>query len=361
MAWLLVLLWLGLLAGQLGAIPLGAGVVLYVHDVVLVITLLVASLRYQLIKTVREARLLRPVWLFAAVGAVSILVNSSGHPMEGTIRGSLYLVRWVTYALVYALVLASPVSARAWLAGLGSLGVAFAGLGFVQLILYPDLRNLWYLGWDPHYYRLFATLLDPNFAGIILVLALFVLWHLGWRLAALLVLVALLLTYSRSSYAALLAGIGATLIPRHRWKQWLIITLMLLVGIVYLPKPGGETLLLDRYDSTVARVQNWSQSLARIAGHPLLGLGWGAGKGVDSSFLFVGVGSGIAGSAAYLWLVIEQVKTVLRRRDAPGRFLLLGSLAAVGIHSLFVNSLFYPWVMLWLWALMGIAQKSQRW
>ena len=48
-----------------------------------------------------------------------------------------------------------------------------------SVFVYPDLRNLWYLGWDPHYYRVFATLLDPNYVGILLVLTIFV-WIYIW-------------------------------------------------------------------------------------------------------------------------------------------------------------------------------------
>ena len=43
-------------------------------------------------------------------------------------------------------------------------------LGFIQLMFYPALRNLYYLGWDEHLYRMFSTFLDPNFAGAFFVL-----------------------------------------------------------------------------------------------------------------------------------------------------------------------------------------------
>src|SRR5690606_35834701 len=39
-------------------------------------------------------------------------------------------------------------------------------LGFIQYFFYNDLRNLYYLGWDDHLYRMFSTFLDPNFVGL---------------------------------------------------------------------------------------------------------------------------------------------------------------------------------------------------
>lgn len=340
-----MLLWISLLLGQLGAIPLDTGVNLYVQDIVLVMTVIVAIMRYELLGKLRWSRLIRPVAVFVAVSIASLLFNT-------TVKGSLYLLRWIAYAVFYGVVLAFPVSASFWLWWLGSFGIALSIIGFVQFVWYPDLRNLWYLGWDPHYYRLFATLLDPNYVGILLVLTIFVLWFLGRRVWSMIAALALLLTFSRSSYLALIAGVSVSLLAHKCWKQWLFALLGILLVIVYVPKPGGETLSLDRYDSTVSRIQNWGQTIARIGQRPVFGLGWSEGKGVDSSLLFVGVTTGIAGLVSYLWLLSEQ----LRFRN----ILVLSSLGAVLAHSVFVNSLFYPWVMVWLWTIVGVAEKTNE-
>ena len=70
---------------------------------------------------------------------------------------------------------------------------------------YPVLARL---GWDDHYYRLISVLFDPNFTGLILVLGLILIYFnrpRSWWLYAI-HLLALLLTYSRSSYLALLVA-----------------------------------------------------------------------------------------------------------------------------------------------------------
>ncbi len=381
---LIALLWVSLLLGQLGVLPLAEGVHLYVQDVVLVLIILYAVLHDGLIGKLSHLRLAAPIALFAGLGIVSHAANVTQYPLEVIGKGSLYLWRWVAYAFFYAAVVNSPLSSRFWLRWLAGFGVALSILGLLQFSLYPDLRNLWYLGWDPHYYRVFATLLDPNYVGILLALTIF-LWvyvfvsvkrtfrpliGAGIVVAA----VAMLLTYSRGSYLAFLAGVGAAIILLGRWKQGLFVGLIFLVVIVYIPKPGGETLSLDRYDSTVARIQNWNQTIARIAERPVFGFGFNvvpfldsderralpgrAGAGIDSSILFVGVTTGIAGLIGYLWLLLQQIKPAFGFKRTTLKIMYLSSFAAVFVHSLFVNSLFYPWVMVWMWGLVGIMERE---
>jgi len=350
MAILFLVLWFSLLLGQLGGISLGDGIRLYAQDIVLSALILVSVARHGLIKKLPTFRLFLPITLFTLAGILSLGINF--------LAGFLYLVRWVAYAFLYAVVLVSPLSVGFWLWWLASFGVALGTIGLVQFVWYPDLRNLWYLGWDPHYYRVFATLLDPNFVGILLVLTLFLLLYLLRRFTWVtgLVGVALLLTYSRSSYLALLAGVGVVIVSFKRWKEGLFLVLIFLLAIVYLPKAGGDTLSLDRYDSTVSRIQNWSQTISQIRERPVFGHGLGM-TGIDSSLLYVGVTTGIVGLMSYLWLIWEQVKLVRRCRNKPFRVMFYATFAALFVHSLFVNSLFYPWVMIWMWILAGVAEK----
>lgn len=347
----LIVLWISLVLGQLGAIPLGGGVTIYLQDIALSLVIIMAVVRHRLLGKLLKFRLVRPIALFAGIGIVSLFANP-------TVNGSLYLLRWTVYSLLYGVILVSPLSARFWLWWLASFVVALGAIGLVQFVWYPDLRNLWYLGWDPHYYRVFATLLDPNFVGILLVLTIFILAFMyrrfGWQMVV--VGVALLLTYSRSSYLALLAGAGVAIVSFKRWKEGLFLVLLFLLAIVYLPKAGGDTLSLDRYDSTVSRLQNWQQTVAEITKRPVFGHGLGV-TGIDSSILYVGKATGLVGLAGYLWLIWEQAKLVRRSRNKSFRVLFYAILAALLVHSLFVNSLFYPWVMIWIWILAGVAEK----
>jgi hypothetical protein len=72
-----------------------------------------------------------------------------------------------------------------------------------------------------------------------------------------------------------------------------------------------------------------------------------AAAGMDSSLLFVAATTGIIGAAAYIYLLFSMI-----RNGKKSRFY-IASFAALLVHSLFVNSLFYPWVMIWMWILTG--------
>ena len=382
---LAILLWVSLLMGQLGGIRVSDGVTLYIQDIALFLIIFGAILRYGLLQRLWKFNLARPIGLFILLGVLSLGANIFQYPIWVTVKGSLYLWRWAVYALFYGVVLVSPFSLRFWLGWLGSFGVALAGVGLLQYLWYPDLRNLWYLGWDPHYYRLFATLLDPNYVGILLVLSIVVLSYMlslyvrrrVW-IAALIGMtgIALLLTFSRSSYLAFLGGLVVTIVFLKRWKEGVFLVLLFLLAVVYIPKPGGDTLSLFRRDSTVARIQNWEQTIARIGERPVFGYGFNVvpfigreeatnlpgrrGSGIDSSILFVGVTTGVIGVFGYLWLMAKQVSLATRSKNNSLKIVVLASFVAILVHSLFVNSLFYPWVMVWMWTLVGVVERERN-
>jgi O-antigen ligase len=69
--------------------------------------------------------------------------------------------------------------------------------------------------------------------------------------------------------------------------------------------------------------------------------------GTDNSFLFVLATTGLIGLLSYaaLWGTIV--------RQAWGNHVVVASITAIFIHSLFVNSLFYPHIMEWIWILIA--------
>jgi len=358
----LTILFLGsLLLGQIGGMSLFQGVVIYVHDVILAILVVLY------VKKVGRSKLIIPIAAFIGAGILSLLVNLWRFPLPEIGLGSLYLVRWVLYGALYVLVLQKYVAPKLWLKGLYAVGVGFGILGLIQFFMYPDLRNLMYLGWDPHYYRVFSTLLDPNFLGIILVFTLLLGFGLSIKcrmwiiLGQLIAFVALLLTYSRSSFLALGTAVVVWAIIRKNWK-FIGALFAFMALILILPKIPGDTLKLTRPDSTLARVGNWQESLTLIAKAPVFGYGFNtlrylspaagdivskAAAGLDSSILFILATTGIVGLIAYGYLIVSIL------RISRASMVCLSSFAALGVHSLFVNSAFYPWVMIWIWILSG--------
>lgn len=385
-----IILLITLVFGQLSAFVPTPGVVIYLHDIVLVALLCVGFVRK---KPWRKPALFWPIVSFIVIGLVSLQINFTRFTPWQIGQGSLYLVRWIAYALLYVLIVQQSGLRIFLLSGLYVTGSVFSFLGLIQFALYPSLRNLSYLGWDPHYFRLFSTFLDPNYAGIFITLTIFLglsIHHqvksdtsrmhehgrydisfreVLWWVALVVNATALYLTYSRGGYLAFVVGFAVwTLIQKKKLFSWLFICFI--AAIVIIPRPGGETLRLDRMDSTIARLENWQEAVSFFQKSPIIGHGFNtvrflprlnemvkpgdpvshAAAGVDNSFLFLLVTSGVAGLGVYLWLLWTSV-----RKSAPIGVVLV---VALVVHALFVNSLFYPWIMLWFWMYWGAVESQ---
>lgn len=338
---LIALLFLSLSFGQLQR--LGQ---FYLHDLILLLLLLVNR---------RRLRVFRPVLWFGLAGLISLVIAAFKLPASEVLIGSLYLLRFLAYSLLLNL----KIDRRYLLFFSGAVAV----FGLAQYLLIPDTRFLAALNWDDHYYRLISTLLDPNFTGIILVLGLILIFlkkPLSWPLLVL-HLSALLLTYSRSSYLALaIAGLFWALISKK--LKWFFLSLAVLtVVLLALPRPGGEGVKLERWFSIEQRLDNYSEGISLWQKSPVFGLGFNtlrsyrgdlvshAASGLDSSLLFVLATTGAVGLIAYLNLLrsLWQKNLLLRL-----------SLVGLLVHSLFVNSLFYPFVMIWLFSLASLDKRK---
>jgi hypothetical protein len=144
--------------------------------------------------------------LFPVVLLFSFLINWSA----ASLPAGLYLIRTLMY-----LCLALICRFEAKLNRLFSWILIFILItGLIQYFLYPNLRNLLYLGYDPHTGRLFGLFLDPNVLGLVCVWSCF--WfstkqsslpqQVNW-LSAVLALVCLILTFSRISYLVFLISV----------------------------------------------------------------------------------------------------------------------------------------------------------
>lgn len=301
------------------------------------------------------------VFLFTIIMGLSLAVNYRNLSGEQIVIGVLYLFRWTAYAGVYFTLREigemgesrGKMGIRNWLIGVG---VVSAGLGLIQYFVYPDLRNLSYLGYDPHKFRAFGTFFDPNFLGIIMVLTiiLFLKKKGSGVLGILGILVSYLtlaLTYSRSSYLVYFIGMTILFYAKKAWRWWLIMIAVGIMTIILLPRPAGSIgVELQREETITARIKNWQESLIIFKEHPLLGVGIKTVR-ADSSLFFVLATTGILGGLSYLGIL----GTIWRK----GNLLLKASLAAVFIHSFFNNTLFYPPVMLWLWIIVGLDLSDQ--
>lgn len=347
---------------------------LYLTDLVLVLlicTWLVG--RFFLAKKPYQwPTLAKPIRLFALLAALSLALNAGRLSGDEIFVSGLYLLRWIVYAGLYFVISNLKWRGRPFLIWAGT---ATAGFGLIQYFLWPDIRPLQIYGWDIHYYRLVGTLLDPGFTGLILGLTLILLVvyfkpkKIVFYVLFSLVYVALALTYSRSSYLAYLTGMSVLAFLKKSTRIFLAVIVLGVFTWVILPQNtadfSGEGVNLQRKSTVNARLVNWQQTLRIITDHPFVGVGFNAyryiqrdygfsgmawqtthaGAGADASLLFVWATTGILGLLAYLWLWVRALNAK--------SLILISSVAALFVHTFFLNSLFYPWVMGWMWVLLA--------
>lgn len=372
-----------ILVGELIRINLGNGIVFKPLDIsVVFITftwLLTHKDRYENIK---KAPLFLPIVLFLLVAAFSLVINSSFLKQGELISSSLYLVRWIGYAGIYFIIKEfRPTFKKNMVNALLAAGLIFVLLGYVQYFFYQTLGNLSYAGWDEHLYRMFSTFLDPNFAGIFFVL--FFILQFGNILSnplknsqnilqkAILILtfVAIFLTFSRSAIIMLIISSTVFLFITKRKKLILFLLASLLIMFAIASDYFNiENVNPFRIVSTAARVETSRNAMEIIAKNPILGIGFNtyrfaqvrygfrneinaktshADAAPDNSYLFIMATTGIVGFAAYTFLFY---RIFLRyRKNAP----IIASIVGLLVTGLFLNSLFYPPIMLWIWVLLG--------
>lgn len=387
----LTLLLLGLTAGQVISVPFAAGARITLLDISVGVLLLTGALARGKKRYIPS--LWVPVMSFFGVTLLSLLLTLGNVPLYVVGGGLMYILRWMMYASLYWVAAGTTAAPGMWLSVLAASGIATAVLGILQYFLYPDLRNLAYLGWDPHYQRLFSTLLDPNFTGIILaVTAVFLLgmWEsqkknqpvlLGCLLV---VMTAFVLSYSRSSFIAFAVGmIVWGILSRKKAIMFGILTLC--VGVVVLMPHTGEGQNLFRTVSSFARVGNAERAIGLIREKPIFGHGFNilrfvslqrswihetdapsrSGAGLDTSILFVGATTGLIGMVVYGWMILSLLGRAMYgyahvKKLRPFAVTYISAMTMMVVHSLFINSLFYPWVMVWMWISTGVLEQQLK-
>jgi len=146
-----------LLLGQLGGITLWPGVTVYIHDMIVTIMLLAGTISFVRRKKIMRPVLFAPVIAFLTAGLVSLIINLFRFSLPQIGEASLYLFRFAAYACLYFVIIVDgQLQSLFVITRLFWFGVGIALIGFIQYVWYPELRNLSYLGWDPHYLRLFS-------------------------------------------------------------------------------------------------------------------------------------------------------------------------------------------------------------
>jgi hypothetical protein len=332
---------------------------------------IVASLSLIYIFFIKKPMISKHFYAFFAVCLFSLLLSLNYFSLMQVFIGSLYFLRLIIYFSFFVLIWNLTKRVRGFKLNIISVLTASlvltALLGWIQYFFFADLTFLKFAGWDDHLGRLVGTYLDPAFTGMIFVsgfLIVFLMYLYEKRrfylLLGLFFLISLLLTYSRASYLALLAGFAPLYYLKKKIKAYVLVAAVIFIFIIpLLPRGEGEGVRLERTRSAVLRLENYKETLQIIKEAPLFGVGFNnicwvrmekfpdrvsshSCFGSDSSLLLILATSGISGFLIFLNSAAEVLKRLSKN--------FYGDLAkvffsAIFIHSLFSNSLFYPWIM----------------
>lgn len=358
------------------------GVSIYISDILLGLLLIISLFTKgrALLEIIKKDAISRYFLLFVTIALISLIFSPlSLKPLERLVS-FLYLARVIIYFFIYPvgriLLKSNIITQKAIIKYLTFVGIILAFLGWVQYFLYPDLRNLSYLGWDPHYKRIFATYFDPNYFGLLMVFVFLILinqyqkFRAIFFMGSIFIFITLMFTYSRSSYLAFIAGAAIFAYLKKQLHLFFIMLIGLIAIAFILPRGGGEGVKLERLFSIEARLGNWQEALTLFSKQPILGAGFNtiryarrehfnqddglelshSGAGFENSYLFVAATCGIIGLITYLIYLMKCFK--------HGNLLTKTTFAAVAVHSFFLNSLLYPSVMLWLWIILSLNKKE---
>lgn len=351
---------------------------------------------YRLLKRKKIFELLLPVKFylsFVGIGILSLILFSPNLTFYQLGTAFLYTARLLAYSSLYFVAKNVNQKDRDFALGMIPIvGGTIVVLGYIQYLFYPYLRNLYYLGWDDHLYRLFSVFLDPNFAGSYFTLFFFLvldmvvitkkpLKKLVLMGISLVTLGALFLTYSRTGFIMLFVGSAIYFFTFSSKKIALGVLGFLVMIFLLLANTKIEGLNPFRTASISARIESAGNALAIIQQYPLLGVGFNAYRyaqmklelrqenppipshadaGTDNSYLFVLATTGIIGFsffAAFWYVCVKQVKQLVKAHVEFSRSL-LAALGSVFVGSLFLHILFYPMIVGWLVIHAGLIRRK---
>ena len=333
--------------------------------------------------------------LFIGIAIFSLLLGSLEVAIAEIKFSALHLIRFISIAGLFFVArdTASKRNISRIINYLLLTGILLALGGFYLFTIFPDFTEagLTELGWDPHIGRLSGTWFDPNliagaFTFLLALLGskLLLQKKLSKKIILLLVagilLTALFLTYSRSGLLAL--GVSGLLLGLVQSRKLLIGLLVIgILGIFVSERLAERVDELTQSVSSLSsesqqvldptaelRTESWQEGLRVWQENPIFGTGYGAYKfhqnftsedshavtGSDSSLLNVAAMTGTIGLVTFLIFLFSLVKDAWSARKTTIGLGFLAGVAGLLVHSIFVNSLLFPPLMLYFFIVGGL-------
>lgn len=370
---LLYILILSLPLGQFGRIPVGfEGVNFYIHDLIVPVLVFYWLIYSLAAKSLKIPKFYFYVLAFIAIAFISLINGKRWTSDFEFLVSAFYFLRWVLYSLVFLVVAGITKDKKTVEKYILISGLLLAIVGFVQLVILPDLSTLdRSLGWDPHKNRLVSSFFDPNFTGAYLVMGFTLALALRRFSFVTIFSIGILLTFSRSTW--LMTSIVIATYGLLKSRKLLLVSLLVAASAYYFV-PRVQTRIsgaTDPADSAHFRIISWKNTWDIAKDNLLTGVGFNsfryaqkrygfftdfdnpsggrAGAGSDSSILFVLATTGILGLVSYLLIYLKVLKDSLK-----DNILLTSLIPALLIESQFINSMFFPQIMILFWILVGL-------
>jgi O-antigen ligase len=367
-----VIVTLAILSGQLIKIPIASGGISILDITIILFTFYgIAKLKFNFKKIPPHIKI---GFIFLLICLLSLLLTPLHLQPNEYLVSISYTVRiffYILFGFLYHLNIFPKIEENIENILIYS-GTGLAILGLLQFIFLPDLKFLTSLGWDPHYFRTVSTFLDPNFAGAFFTLTLIILLSKDilkkkYLVLFLLVFIALLTTFSRSSYLMFLVS-GFTLAFLNKNKKMIGIVILLfcilIAGFQIYTQLISKPRNINREESASYRINTWQQGLTVFQKSPVLGVGFNSYKyslkeykladdqflnshgatSNDSSLLFVASTTGIIGVICYLYFLLNLY---INKNTQFNKIVKAGILGLL-VHSIFANSLFFTPILFWL-------------
>jgi len=336
--------------GQLGRISLfGQQVNFYLYEAVLTASIFFLFWKYRFQPIKDGWKKFRSIYVFLAVLFTSLLIGLTKYTQFENLVGSLYFGRLCLYFIYFFYlhyhVLKNKSFSRTIKNGVFIIAVLTIISTFIQYFLYPDLRNLFYQGWDPHLYRTFGVFFDTSISAAIF--GIFLL-SINQPFIKIIYLLLVALSFSRSIYLGLTITLIYLFIRQKQLKK-IILFLVIFISLIFIiPKPSGEGVNLKRFYSISSRNVDYMQGITVWKNKPLIGYGYNriryvknsdsihSGAGYSSSFLTILVSSGIFGLISFV-----SVLWGLRKLNKLAPVILI----FVSIISLFDNVILHPFIL----------------
>ncbi len=302
---------------------------------------------------------------------------------NGQFIGLAYWLRWLVYMLA-GLALFYFQLDKAWLL---SLSIIYAFIGLAQYLLVTKIGYYNMGGWDPHAYRLFGNLFDPNFYGLILFFLFYGLDSIDYPSQAklkqatqLILLILMILTLSRTVFLILIMygvfKLGRSGFFKKATKPKKIHFIYIFTGVIMLIilswmslNLTGEGVKLWRSSTIISRWLEFKQAMFIWQQHWLFGIGFNNIKLYKLKFLLsdgyshslawfssslssILVTGGLTGFLFWGWFLLALAKTY----NFKGKFLLFIFL----FHSQFHSSLFYPFTLINFFIVQSIINRFGR-